>query len=601
MTPPRAIVVVPARDEEQRIASCVRALARQGHLHAVRPWVVVVDDGSSDGTRRAAAAALSEAGLRHEIVDGPGAGVGWARRVGMDRAVRWALRAGAGGDCLLVSTDADTVADPGWLDALLTHADAGAPVLAGDVRLRADEPVAPALVERRRRRAAVRLAAVREAEGPDAAHHHFAAANLALTVDAYERIGGLPVPRALEDEALLERVRAAGLPVARVAAAVVRTSPRTDSRAPRGLGVDGALELWRTTRRYHHGSFGLERLSALVGEARVSVVVLARDAEHTIGGVLARTVGPLTAAGVVHETLVVDHGSTDATVDVALGLGARVAAADALVPGAGPCRGRGDALWRALHEVTGDVVAVLDADTEDPRVAHLAGVLGPLLLDRDVHLVRGAHHRVGPEEDGVVPLHGEGRVTELVARPLLNLHWPLLAGFRQPLSGPFAARGSLLRALPVPTGHGADLALLVDALAAVGLQGLAECDLGPRRAPRRPLRELGTVAYAVACALERRVGRGTPIAGGLLLPWEDGTPHAVAVDERPPAGEAPQVGEAPQAAGGPTGGIGIVAGGPSPRTSRVRSSSASTWAPKRNAAEDSQSQNSRTTAPPRAP
>lgn len=537
--PPRAIVVVPARDEEERVAGCVAAIAAQVLGDGTRPWVVLVDDGSRDGTRRAAVRALERAGLRHEILEGPGAGVGWARRVGLDRAARWALHAGADGGCLLVSTDADTVADPGWLAALLAAADAGTPVIAGDVHLRADEPVAPALVDRRRRTAALRLATVRAAEGEDVAHHHFAAANLALTVDAYEAVGGLPVPRALEDEALLRRVRAAGLDVARVPGAVVRTSPRTDSRAPRGLGVDGAIERWRTTRRHHHAEFGVARLAGLVGDTRVTVVLPAREVAETIGGVLRHAVGPLVAAGVVHEVLVVDSDSADGTADVARRHGARVLQEDELRPDAGPCLGKGDAMWRALHVARGDVVAFLDADTVDPRPAHLAGVLGPLLADPGVQMVRGAFDRPRRAEGGVVELHGGGRVTELTARPLLNLHVPLLAGFRQPLAGEFAARSALLRALPFPTGYGVEVATLIDALRLAGLQAIAECDLGARQNRHQPLRELTRMAYAVLCAVERRVDRGTPIAPAMLLPWEDGAPSAVPVEERPPVDEAP--------------------------------------------------------------
>ncbi|WP_210493736.1 glycosyltransferase family A protein [Patulibacter sp. SYSU D01012] len=236
MSAARAVVIVPARNEAERVAGCLAALARQ----TVPPRVILVDDGSTDGTGRIAATALARGGLEHEVLRGPGAGVGWARRVGFDRAARWALRAGAPAT-LLVSTDADSVADPGWIAALLRHAERGADVVAGDVLLRRDEPADPVAVARRRQRARGRLRAVRAVE-PGAAHHHFAAANLALTVDAYETVGGMPTPDALEDEALLRAVRAAGLRTVRAADAVVRTSPRTVGRTPRGLAVDLAAD-----------------------------------------------------------------------------------------------------------------------------------------------------------------------------------------------------------------------------------------------------------------------------------------------------------------------------------------------------------------------
>lgn len=317
---------------------------------------------------------------------------------------------------------------------------------------------------------------------------------------------------------------------------------RDASRHPRPLGrihpdggaaVDRAVETWRATRRHHHEAFPVERLARLVGGTRVTAVLPARETAATIGGVLEHTVAPLVAAGVVHEVLVVDSASADGTAAVARAHGATVLQEDDLCRDAGPCRGKGDAMWRALHVATGDVVAFLDADTSDPHVAHLAGTIGPLLADPGIHMVRGTFDRPRRAEDGTVEAHGGGRVTELTARPLLNLHVPLLSGFLQPLAGEFAGRRALLHELPFPTGYGVEVATLVDALRAVGLQGLAECDLGVRQNRHQPLRDLSRMAYAVLCAVERRIDRGVEVPGAMRLPWEDG-PRTVPVDERPP-------------------------------------------------------------------
>ena len=135
----------------------------------------------------------------------------------------------------------------------------------------------------------------------------------------------------------------------------------------------------------------------------------------------------------------VDGRSTDATLARAAHAGARAVAQDDLLPEHGPAQGKGDAMWRGLLATTGDVVAFLDADTEDPDPCHLLGLLAPLLDDPDVHLVKGAFAR--PFRDGEPCCAAEGgRVTELMARPLLNLHVPELAGFEQPLAGETAAR-----------------------------------------------------------------------------------------------------------------------------------------------------------------
>lgn len=542
MTALRAIVVVPARDEQQRIADAVDAILRQAASVGACFGVIVVDDGSRDETRTVAERALAAAtslGIPYRLVDGPAAGVGWARRVGLDAAALWALSddPAAGRECLLVSSDADTIVDEQWLAKLLACARAGHPVIAGDVRLDPGQPLDPDVQQRRQRAATRRLTSIREHE-PDAAHHHFAAANLALTVAAYEAVGGMPTVTALEDEALLEAVRRVGLPVHRTAAAVVRTSPRTTGRAGRGLANDLAVETWRTRSRHHHRDFPI---AGLPRTGRVSVVLPAKQVAATIAGVLSRTVGPLLEAGLVDELVVIDAASTDGTAEIAAAHGARVVQQDEIRAELGRCQGKGDAMWRALQVTDGEIVAFLDADTADPSPAHLAGILGPLLTDDAVAMVRGCFDRPYRGRDGALEPHAGGRVTELVARPLLNLHLPALAGFRQPLAGEFAARRSLLSQLPFPVGYGVEIATLIDAVRLVGLDAVAEVDLGSRQNRHQPLRDLTPMAYAVLCAVERRLARGGPIAGALRLPWQDDLPLAVPIAERPPLGvDAPE-------------------------------------------------------------
>ncbi|MGX6448612.1 glucosyl-3-phosphoglycerate synthase, partial [Patulibacter sp. S7RM1-6] len=313
---------------------------------------------------------------------------------------------------------------------------------------------------------------------------------------------------------------------------------------PRGSGApapdppqaleDREIATWLARRRHHHDEFPLERLARARDAARVSVVVPAKRTADTIGAILDATVAPLVRVGVVDEVVVVDAASDDGTADVAAAHGARVVQESAVRPDVGPCRGKGDAMWRALQVTDGDVVAFLDADTADPDPAHLRGILGPLLLDPTVAMVRGAFDRPYRSASGRTEPHGGGRVTELMARPLLNLHRPLLSGFRQPLAGEFAARRPVLEALPFPVGYGVEISTLMDALELVGLDALAEVDLGERQNRHQPLRDLGLMAYAVLCAVERRIHRDGPPPHGLRLPWEDGAVRAVPVDERPP-------------------------------------------------------------------
>jgi hypothetical protein len=207
---------------------------------------------------------------------------------------------------------------------------------------------------------------------------------------------------------------------------------------------------------------------------------------------------------------------------------------DELLHEHGPALGKGDAMWRGLNHSGGDVVCFLDADTEDPHPHHLVGLLGPLLCEPELALVKGAFERpfrVG----GRTMAHEGGRVTELMARPLLNLHFPLLAGFAQPLAGEFGARRDLLASIPFPVGYGVEIAVLIDALGSCGLQGLAECHVGSRQNRHQPLRALGEMAFAVLAAVERRLDGQRSITGGhYLLPWEDGAVVPVPIEERPP-------------------------------------------------------------------
>jgi glucosyl-3-phosphoglycerate synthase len=230
---------------------------------------------------------------------------------------------------------------------------------------------------------------------------------------------------------------------------------------------------------------------------RVSVCLPARNEEATVGPIVAAIVRELVGAlGVVDEVVVVDDGSTDATAAVAAAAGARVVAAVDVLPGVGPGTGKGEALWKALHAATGDVLVFCDADLRDFDPAFVTGLLAPLAADERVGFVKGFYER--PE--------GGGRVTELVARPVIGLFFPELAAIRQPLGGEFAARREVLERVPFVQGYGVDLALLVDVAARFGPASIAQADLGVRTHRNRPLDELRIQAGAVLRAALLRAG-----------------------------------------------------------------------------------------------
>ena len=191
------------------------------------------------------------------------------------------------------------------------------------------------------------------------------------------------------------------------------------------------------------------------------------------------------------------------------------------MPELGPVLGKGDAMWRSLRVLTGDVVCFLDADSEQFGAHFACGLIGPLLCEPTISFVKGFYRR--PFRVGELTLpEGGGRVTELTARPLLNLFYPELAAVEQPLAGEIAARRELLEALPFVSGYGVDVALLLDAYGAVGLDAIAQVDLDVRQNAHQPLRDLGPMAYAVLQAVASRLERDGrlhgPLPGTFLTP-----------------------------------------------------------------------------------
>jgi glucosyl-3-phosphoglycerate synthase len=168
--------------------------------------------------------------------------------------------------------------------------------------------------------------------------------------------------------------------------------------------------------------------------------------------------------------------------------------------------GKGDAIWRALSVVRGDLVLYLDSDNTDFRPHFVNGLLGPLLSEPGVRFVKGLYSR--PWSDGrQVSPDGGARVTELTAKPLLNLHFPGLAGFAQPLAGEAAATRELLCSIPFLTGYAAEIGMLIDVQRRAGLDAMAQVDLGSRSNQNQPLFALGKMAFAVLRAVELRRGQ----------------------------------------------------------------------------------------------
>ena len=254
-------------------------------------------------------------------------------------------------------------------------------------------------------------------------------------------------------------------------------------------------------RSHHHLEFDPADLAAAKGGHTVSVVMPARDEAETVAGIVTCLRAQLVPAGLVDEVIVVDDGSTDGTAAVAAAAGARVVTAGTLLEDEGWGPGKGRAMWEGLHAADGDLVVYLDADVSNFGPHFVTGLLGPLLTDPEVALVKAFYAR----PLGGVPGEG-GRVTELTARPLLSVLFPHLATVVQPLAGECAGRRDVLERVPFAHGYGVELGLLVDVSALVGTGALAQVDLGTRVHRNRPLAELSAQATAVLCAALQRAG-----------------------------------------------------------------------------------------------
>ena len=256
------------------------------------------------------------------------------------------------------------------------------------------------------------------------------------------------------------------------------------------------------------------------GLEKVSVCVPARDEEATIGRVLEPLVG------LVDQVLVVDS-SRDATAEVAREAGAEVLEA-------GDALGKGDSVWQAIPHLRGDVVVLLDADLRRVDDGYVRGLAGPLLADPALQLVKGAFVR--PADSGGVerPLGG-GRVTELLARPVLSLFYPELAALRQPLSGQVGVRRAWLEALPIWTGYGLEIGMLLDTWKRGGPDAIAEVDLGVLVNASQPLADLGPMAYSVLLVVARHLEREGRLEPAGAPPFRSPAgPQDVEPLERPP-------------------------------------------------------------------
>lgn len=260
---------------------------------------------------------------------------------------------------------------------------------------------------------------------------------------------------------------------------------------------------WASTHTFDRPDWSVDALVEAKGDRTVSVVLPALNEEETVADVVA-SIRPLLGT-LVDELVVLDSGSTDATAERAAAAGATVVSREQAVPELEPVPGKGECLWRSLAVTSGDLIAFVDSDLIDPDPRFVPKLLGPLLTVDGMHLVK-AYYRRPLRQGATVDDHGGGRVTELVARPLLAALRPELSNVLQPLGGEYAGTRELLTSVPFAPGYGVEIGLLLDTYDMLGLPAIGQVNLGVRQHRNRPLADLGVMSRQILGTVLGRSG-----------------------------------------------------------------------------------------------
>ena len=286
------------------------------------------------------------------------------------------------------------------------------------------------------------------------------------------------------------------------------TLAAADRAAEDARAVPAKVERWFAEANFHHSEFAdLARLVALKEKqgVTISLVLPALNEAETVGPIVTRAIREMQQRyPLLDEVLVIDSASTDDTRAIAEAAGARVVQHPDVLARYGSFSGKGEALWKSVYETTGDIIVWADTDVRNWHPRMVYGTLGPLLVESRLQYVKGYYRRPIVEE-GVLKEGGGGRVTELVARPLINLFFPELSGFIQPLAGEYAGRRSLLEQIPFFTGYAVEIGHLIDALEKVGIEGLGQVDLERRLHRNQELEGLSKMSFVILQAVMKRL------------------------------------------------------------------------------------------------
>jgi glucosyl-3-phosphoglycerate synthase len=278
------------------------------------------------------------------------------------------------------------------------------------------------------------------------------------------------------------------------------TLAHADAYVERSRSLPVIVDKWFAENTFHAHEFAdIAKLLALKERHNltISVGLPTLNEEKTVGTVIKRVKGALMdRVPLIDQLVVVDSDSEDRTAEIATELGVPVFRHPQILPETGSHVGKGEALWKSLHVLDGDIVAWIDTDISNIQPRFVYGLLGPLLREPKIQYVKGFYQRPIKQGD-VLQAEGGGRVTELMARPLINLFFPELSGMIQPLSGEYAGRRELLEKLPFFTGYAVEIGLLIDILEQAGLAAIGQVDLERRIHRNQPLGNLSQMSYVI--------------------------------------------------------------------------------------------------------
>lgn len=261
------------------------------------------------------------------------------------------------------------------------------------------------------------------------------------------------------------------------------------------------VDRWFAQNTFHSGEFDDLQELQLLKEKRgltISIALPSLNEAATVGTVIQTLkTAFMEQTQLVDEIVLIDSHSTDETVSIAQSLGIPTYIhQQILTDQVGTYHGKGEALWKSLYVTKGDIIVWIDTDITNIHPRFIYGLLGPLLKHPRIHYVKGFYARP-IQVDGKLQAFGGGRVTELVARPLLNLFYPELSGIVQPLSGEYAGRRSVLEQLPFFSGYGVETGLLLDLHERYGLDAIAQVDLELRVHHNQPLVNLSKMSFTI--------------------------------------------------------------------------------------------------------